>query len=209
MSASDDRELTREELRFPQEVEYAFRYLVDDYGFRVVRSEARFVRYESPNAFVHISHGEQSFEFGFEAGQLINGQQVEERPFYLGDFLEMAGVSDPDKARYDYAAVTPHGVKKLLPEFARIVRRFAEHAFEGNPEIFDILRQVRDSWIDRSDRLQQLKVLRRNVAEAWQARNYSKVATLLETMQDDLSPSEAKKLDYCRRKLSSDPRAGV
>lgn len=199
----------REELRFPQEVQFAFQYLVDDFGFRVVRTSPTFVRYESPQAFVNISHGEQSFEFGFETGQVLNGREVDERPFYLGDFLEMAGVPDPDKARFDYAAVTPHGVKQLLPEFARMVRRFAEHAFEGNPEIFAILRQVRASWSDRSDRLQHLKLLRRNVAEAWHARNYSKVAALLETMQDDLSPAEAKKLDYCRRKLSSDPHAGL
>src|ERR671917_546664 len=79
----------REKLDFAEEVQSAFTFLVTDYGFRLVRTEPTFVRYESPDVCVNIYHGRASFEIGVEIGRFINSVAHEERPFSLSEIIEL------------------------------------------------------------------------------------------------------------------------
>jgi hypothetical protein len=59
----------RWKLGFKEAVLKNFAFLVSN-GFKAVRQDVTFVRYESQVAFVNIYHGRGSFEVGVEIGRL-------------------------------------------------------------------------------------------------------------------------------------------
>ncbi|MGH8590336.1 MAG: hypothetical protein ACREXX_13715, partial [Gammaproteobacteria bacterium] len=60
----------RAELRFVEEAQTAFHFLVEELGFRLVKCEPpTFVRYESNKLFVNVYHGRLSYEIDVEIGR--------------------------------------------------------------------------------------------------------------------------------------------
>ena len=70
MNFQDDGTFRRMQLGFSLEVLSAFQFLTQDYGFKCVKNDVTFVRYESESTFVNIYHGRRSYELGVEIGKL-------------------------------------------------------------------------------------------------------------------------------------------
>ena len=189
----------RATLGFKEAVLSAFYFLTTEYGFRCVKTEVTFVRYESSSAFINIYHGRGSFELGFEIGPLAESPELEEH-FSLGDVVD---VMDARKETgYNFFQVSDReGVQKFVPRLAELVRKYADLALRGNQEFFRRLREMQTQKSDLFLKEMRLEQIRPKVEIAWREKNYRKAVELYESVHNDLSSLELQKLDYARKKL--------
>jgi hypothetical protein len=187
----------RTQLGFTEAVLAAFDFLTNQYGFRVKRIEPTFVRYESPLVFVNIYHGRASYELGVQIGRLADDLSQEESAFSLADILDLNGAQD-ETCHALLQASTPETINKSVPLLASQIRRHAAPVLRGDP---DVLAQLADVQSKKSDQLAKkwkLEDIRKEAQDAWHQKNYARVAELFDSIMEELTPAEAKKLDYAR-----------
>jgi hypothetical protein len=68
-----------------------------------------------------------------------------------------------------------------------------------DPGLFERLRKDRESWVRDYAQKVNLTQKRRELEEAWRAKDYVRVVTLLRPLRDALTPSELKKLEYAEK----------
>ena len=184
----------RANLGFPAAVISAFAFLTKDFSFRCVKRDVTFVRFESDAVFVNIYHGRASYELNVEIGESI----VPENPFTIGEILWL--VSPERAASYrPYQVTTKEGVQKFVPELARLVMDYATRALIGDHEFFKQLSELRTQRSQHYLKQIQLNRVRTEVETAWRLTNYRRVIELYDSMKDDLTPTEAKKLEYAKK----------
>jgi hypothetical protein len=188
----------RVQLGFAEAVLSAFDFLTREYDFHLVRAEPTFVRYESPNVFVNIYHGRASYELGVEIGQLISALSQEDQPFSIGEIIDLMGAREETGYTFLQAS-TAARVSEYVPKLADFVKKSAAPALEGDTDIF---RQLAEKRSEKSDELLKewhLSDVREKADIAWQEKNYAKLADLYESIREELTPAEAKKLDYAKK----------
>lgn len=188
----------RARLGFAEQVLRSFSFLTKEYDFRVVKTEPTFIRFESSSVFVNIYHGRASFELGFEIGRLNDGSGKEESPHSLRTILELMGAQEGTGYTFLQAS-TQDRVKEFVPKLASLVKRYAAPALGGDPSTFE---QLMDTDSHISHRLHQemrLKDVRKRAAEAWQSRDYALLVDLYESIFEQLTPAEMKKLEYVKK----------
>jgi hypothetical protein len=190
----------RARLGFVEEVIAAFDFLTSEYGFRLVKAEVTFVRYETPEVFVNIYHGRASYELGVEIGCFADTVDSAERHYSLVEIIELASAKAESGYTF-YQASTPERVKTWVLRLAALVRKYADKALQGDALTFEQLREVRSRLSHEYLTAMKLRRIREQVNKAWQAKDYAKVVELYEQVRDDLSPAEQKKLEYARKHL--------
>jgi hypothetical protein len=192
---------SRATLGFAAAVNSAFKFLVDDFDFRSVREDVTIVRFESNSVFVIVYHGRVSFELNVEIGELTHGV-VPENPFTIEDILYL--VNSKEAANYrPYQVRTFDSVKRFVSEIARLTKDYATSALKGDQYFF---KQLSDSRTQRSrayTKELRLDRTRTEVETAWHQKNYPRVIELYDSMHDDLTPAEAKRLAYAKKKCLS------
>lgn len=188
----------RHRLGFAASVQSAFGFLVSKYGLRCLRAESTFVRYQSERVFVNIYHGRASYELGFEVGQLPEYPCQPERPFRLGEIIQLAGAEQETGYTFLQAS-SEERVRRLVPELADLVQRYAGPALDGDPETFQQLAEVRSERSRQLVREAELGRIRHRAEEAWRAKRYALVAALYESIPNDLTRVERAKLAYAKR----------
>jgi hypothetical protein len=186
----------RARLGFVDEVLAAFDFLTSEYGFRLVKVEVTFVRYETTEVFVNVYHGRSSYELGVEIGRFADMVGSFERKFTLGDIIDWAGAKAETNFTFAMAS-SPEKVKYWMPRLAALVRKYAGKALRGDALTFAQLRDMARAY-QKQDTLRRMRA---EVEEAWHAKDYAKVVELYEPVRDDLSPAEIKKLEYARKHL--------
>lgn len=187
----------RELLCFKEEALHAFDFLTKEYDFICVRTEITFIRYESQNVFVHIFHGRGSYEIGVEIG-LLAICPSDEVYFTLADILHALGIPELP----GYFAVDREQVQRRVRQVAELIREHMQLILHGDPSIFEHLRQSRAEWSDNYSKQIALRQVRENADRAWRARDYDQMITLYGSINmSELTRSEARKLDYARKKL--------
>lgn len=187
----------RTQLGFAEEVISNFCFLTQKYNFRLVKAEPTFVRYESHNVFVNIYHGRASYELGFEVGQLIDAPG-QERAFSLSDIIDLLSASEET----DYIllqASTAERVKEYVSKLAAMVKKYAGAALQGDPQVFKRLSKIQ---LEKSNKLLKewnLSEIREQAEKAWHEKDYALLAKLYDSIRGELSPAEAKKLEYAKR----------
>ena len=190
----------RGRLGFTEVVLSSFSFLPNDYNFRVVKTEATFVRYESASVFVNIYHGRASFELGFEIGRLNDGSGKEEQPYSLNMIIEFMVVQE--QTGYTFLQASSQiRVKELVPKLASLVKSYAASALTGDPDTFEQLMKTRLQMSDRLHKEMRLRDVRRKADKAWQSRDYAVLADLYGSILEDLTPAEMKKLEYVKKRL--------
>jgi hypothetical protein len=170
----------RQSLGFTQAVRSAFQFLEEDYGMRCVRvEEPTFVRYESRDRFVNISHGRGDYHVGVELGRWImqGREQVEESiPLY-----SIVGSVAPEIARsMQWQAETDDQVKHKVVEAAELVQRFGAAALLGDLVTFQRALQFGAEENSRLEREgQNVWQIRRAAQQAWRERDYREVVRRL------------------------------
>lgn len=187
-------------LGFAPTVLKAFAFLTEEFGFRCVRSDVTFVRYESSDVFVNVFHGRGSYELGVEIG-LSSGQLgVEGELFTL---REVIATADPEaeKTHYAFQVSKPEEVRKFVPRLAELVRQFAGPALRADPVFLRRLHELHSKRGRERTVEYALYSVRGKAAEAWRQKNYQRFVDLLEPVEKDLTPLEVRKLDYARKQL--------
>jgi hypothetical protein len=187
----------RSQLRFKEAVLSAFDFLPREYGFLVKRMEPTLVRYESPEVFVNIYHGRASYELGFEIGRLASDAHKKENTFSIDDILDLVGVR-AETGNNLLQASTPEGVNRFVPMLAALVKKHAAPVLQGDVDLFERLAEIQSKKSDQLLKKWSLDDIRKEAEGAWHQKNYARVAELFESIQEELTPAEAKKLDYAR-----------
>ena len=187
----------RHHLGFTEQVLSSFDFLIKEYGFRVVKTEPTFVRYESSTVFVNLYHGRASYELGFEIGRLDDGTGKEESPYSLSMIMELMRAQEE---RF-FQASTAERVKKYVPRLADLVRTYAPAVLGGDPATFRKLIKTRLEMANRLHEELRVRTFREEAANAWRSRDFPKVAELYDAIFEKLTQAEIKKLNYAKRHL--------
>lgn len=195
---STGRIVDRSDLRFVETVQDAFRFLVEDFDFRLARVEPpTFVRYESATMFLNVYHGRRSYEINLEIG---GRDDPVGRSYRLPDVL--SALLEPDDRRQTFfQASNPQAVRWCVQAVAELVARYCAQLLNGD---MATLAQVASHHSEAARDLTRNVVQRpvREAAErAWHAKDYAKVRELYESMGDGLSPLERKRLEYAEKRL--------
>lgn len=184
-------------LGFAEEALKAFDFLTKEYGFRCVKAEPTFVRYESPHVYINVYHGRASYELGVEIGRFDMLHQ-EEYPFSISDVMALnVGLS---KTNYKPVQVsTAEGVSAFVPKLAEYVSRYAGPVLQGDASTFKQLSKVRSERAIKTTKEIEMSQVRNKANEAWHKKNYAKLIELYEPVQDALTPAEIKKLEFARK----------
>lgn len=170
-------------------------------GFRRVKTDVTFVRYELPPVFVNVYHGRGSFELGVEIGRRNKQLGLEER-FTLADIIQLAGAQEETEHAYTFSTSiqtsTAEGIRKSVPKLAEWTKKYAGPALKNNPEIFQQLQTLQKQNSDKLLKKWHLDDIRQKVGEAWRKKDFRLVVRLYESMQEDLTPAEAKKMEYAK-----------
>ena len=189
MSRKIGRDRTR--LNFANAVSERFSFL-RDLGFTEVDSLPTIVRYRKGDIEVHIYHGRQSFEIGFEIGR--QGAHY--------SMSELIRADDPQTAEQylDYAATTAEGTAEGLAQLEELVKRYGERALRGDSEFFGTLANQRKTWAAGYELDVLAKQLRPKADAAFRSSDYRQAAELYEKIRPRLSVAELKKLELAKER---------
>jgi len=190
----------RTNLRFAEEVLAAFDFLTTDYGFHCTKVDVTFARYESQEVFVNVYHGRASYEVELEIGRFAERVGTEEVKFGLGDIIGVMGARS--KTGYTFFQASTAGrVKRLVPRLAELLKQYGKDALSGDPQFFVRLRAEQSRTSREFWKESDLRTIRGKAVEAWNQKNYLKVVELYESVRNDLTPAEVKKLEYAMKHL--------
>lgn len=186
--------IDRRSLHFAEAVKAKFGFLTAN-GFKRVKSEPTFVRFESGGIYVNVYHGRMSFELGLEIGQM---ESLDEEPYSMSEIIRF---TEPDKSdRYrDYATRDVSGVEEGVQRLAALFRRYVDAGLFDDGQLFTRLRKQREIYIGKFALEVNLTQARRKLDSAWQAKDYAKVVELLNPWRDALTPTELHKLEYAAK----------
>jgi hypothetical protein len=191
----------RDQFGFPEAVLNSFRFLVEDFGFLVVRQEATYLRFESDAVFVNVYHGRASYEVGVEIGELQKANKLSERSFTLGEIIAMTNFEMGSNFRF-YQATRPELIQNCVAETAGLVKGYSRAALIGDRNFFEGLSNIRSRISREYLKGMEMGRVRQDAEAAWREKNYEELVELYESVKGDLTPAEVKKLEYAKRKLA-------
>jgi hypothetical protein len=191
MGMSNEIGRERTVLNFALAVSEKF-FFLGDLAFNEVESLPTIVRYRKSDLEVHVYHGRQSFEIGFE----VSRQGVRY------SMSELIRANDPQTAEQyrNYAATTPEGIAEGLTKLEKLVKRYGERALRGDPEFFAILANQRKAWAEGYELDVLAKQLRPKADTAFRSGDYRQAAELYEKIRPRLSATELKKLELAKER---------
>lgn len=189
--------MDRADLYFPELVHKHFHFLGVQ-GFRCVKQDVTFVRFESSVLFVNIYHGRRSYEIGLEFGQPGNSDD-EDNPYNISVLLEL--MESPIAKEYkSYMTHTLDGVDDGLEKLARIFYENVKYLEDA--KILKKLKIHRQIILEKYWQDIALEQMRRKLDEAWCAKDFHKVVKLLSPMRDTITLVEICKLEYSETQIS-------
>jgi hypothetical protein len=193
---------SRASLGFAEAVISAFKFLIEDFAFRCVRKDVTIVRFESDSVFVNVYHGRISFELNVEIGERTVGGVFSENPFTIEDILHLVNPKEATNYR-PYQVHTFDSVRKFVSELSRLTKEYAISALKGDRHFFERLNDSRSQRSNVYMKELRLSRTRTEVEAEWHQKNYPRVVELYDSMMDDLTPAEAKRLAYAKKKCLS------
>lgn len=184
----------RAKFGFSLAVRRHFAYLTD-LGFKCVHTEPTLLRYESDQIAVNVYHGRKSCELGVEIGLLVEGDGKE---YPLASLIRL---SDPEEADM-YRSVVALTRESVLKGVARISEAFKKHgwgALRGDRAVFaKLVEQRREIAHSRATDM-KVNHVRPRAAEAFRTKDFGLAIQLFQSIRDELSEAELKKLEYARK----------
>ncbi|MBI3867401.1 MAG: hypothetical protein HY299_02635 [Verrucomicrobia bacterium] len=177
--------------RFAEEVKTQFSFL-ETSGFRCVRSEATFVRFESPTAGVNVYHGRQSFEIGLE----IESASSPTDNYSLSEVLRLVDRKRGERYR-NYATHTMQGVAEGVRKLAELFQHCI--GILNDKELFLHLRLQRKELAKDYALETQLEQARRKAEAAWRTKDYAAVVEALKPSRAALTETEVAKLEFAEK----------
>lgn len=198
----------RWKLGFREAVLENFKFL-RKYGFRLVRADVTFVRYETPwysfkrRLYVNVYHSRGGYELGFETGPCDNDREMVNLPW----ILKWAGYPEADKYSGEKAVLCTHtreGVQVLVPRMAELARKYAEPFLRRDRQAYASLNRLIDeanaAW---EEEMRRNAPKRHQATLAWEARDFGRVASIYGSFETELMPEERERLAEARRELAA------
>ena len=203
----------RWKLGFKEAVVENFQFL-RKYGYRLVRTEATFVRYEIPwyslrrRFYVNVYHGRGGYDLGVEVGPcaddrdqatllgILNWANAPEvKNWHVGDTL--------------WPAESREAVQTLVPKVAELVRKYADPFLRGDREAFRTLKKMNtEAYAVWEEEMRRNAPKRHQATMAWEAKDFERVAAIYETFEHELRQEENERLAEARRELARRSTAG-
>ena len=184
----------RTDLRFAESVLEAFRFLTNEFGFRVTESTPTHVRYESRSLFLNFYHERLSYEIYVDLGRLAD---PEERRYELADVL--GALADLEGQGTFFQASERERVAHCVRKIADLVKAHYVPALRNEPGALAAI----DAESTRRSNTYTKKIvqgpIRATAQQAWRSQRYAKVKELYESIRSDLTSLERKRLDYAER----------
>ena len=187
----------REQLGFKDAVLFNFRFL-RTHGLKPVKEDVTFVRYESDAVFTNVYQGRGSFEIGVEIGRLDRPEK-----YGLGYIVSWAGKQAWEAKGFGretmFQVSTRQGVQNIVPKVAALVKRYGDPFLSGRPAFYDELQKANEQASVAYEREQMLSRIRKEADVAWTAKNFARVASLLQPLRSDLNEVASKRLAYAEK----------
>lgn len=201
----------RWKLRFKEAVLENFKFL-RKYGFRPVRADVTFVRYETSwysfkrRFYVNVYHARGGYDMGVEIGPKDNDREMVNLPW----MLKWAGAPEfdvyfgPSVTKTAFLAETRDAVQAVVPRMADLVQKYAEPFLKRDAGAFRSLNEIvehsNEAWIEKVNRSAPR---RHEAALAWEAQDFGRVIDIFETLEDDLTEGERAKLAEAKRQIEA------
>lgn len=195
----------REQLGFKDAVLSSFGFL-HTYRLKPVKEDVTFVRYESDAVFINVYHGRGSFEVGVEIGRLDRPEK-----YGLDYIVSWAGKQAWEAEGFGrgtmFQVSTREGVQNIVPKVAELVKRYGDPFLSGRPAFYDELHKANERASVAYEREQMLSRIRKEADAAWRAKNFARVAELLQPVRSDLTEVEGKRLAYAEKQSNASAHA--
>jgi hypothetical protein len=188
-----ERVTDRSVLRFPEEVTDRFSFL-ETLGFRCVRSEATFVRFESSRAGVNVYHGRRSFELGLEMESASSPTDA----YSFSEILRLVDREQGEQYR-NYATHTAQGVAEGVGKLAELFQRCIAVGILNDKQLFSRLKLQRGELARNYALETQLEQARRKSEAAWRTKDYAAVVEALKPLRAALTATEVGKLEFAEK----------
>ena len=196
MNMSAEHLNERSVLRFAEEVRSRFAFL-ESLGFRCVRSEATFVRYESPMIGVNMYHGRQSYEIGLE----IESATSPVGSYSMSEILHLADQTKADGYR-KYTTRTVAGVADGVSRLANLFHLCIANGILNDKQLLSRLRLQKKKLAVGYSHEVEWRQARRKSEAAWREKDYAKVVKALRPLRAALTAIEVAKLEFAERQCS-------
>ena len=190
-----ERVTDRSVLRFAEEVKDHFSFL-EALGFHCVRSEATFVRFESPKASINVFHGRHSFEIDLE----VESAQSPTDVYSFSEILRLVDREQGEQYR-NYATHTPQGVAEGVGKLAELFQRCIAAGILNDKQLFSRLKLQRQELARNYALETQLVQARRKSESAWHKKDYAAVVEALKPLRAALTATEVGKLEFAEKQL--------
>jgi hypothetical protein len=172
------------------------------YSLKPVEEDVTFVRYESPAVFVNVFHGRGSLEVGVEIGRLDRTEK-----YGLDYIVSWAGKYAWESEGFGRGTIfqvsTREGVQAIVPKVAAIVKKYGDPFLSGQPAFYDELQRANERASVAYERDQTLNRLCTEADVAWKAKDFARVAELLQPVRADLTEVVGKRLAYAEKYVYS------
>jgi hypothetical protein len=191
-----ERVTDRSVLRFAEEVKGRFSFL-ETLGFRCVRSEATFVRFESARASVNVYHGRRSFEIGLE-------MESASSPTNAYSFSELLRLVDREQGEQyrNYATHTAQGVAEGVGKLAELFQRCIAAGILNDDQLFSRLKLQKKELTAIYANEVELRQARRAAEAAWHKKDYAAVVKVFKPLRAALTATEVGKLEFAEKQCS-------
>ncbi len=113
--------------------------------------------------------------------------------YHIALIMDLAG-----EEYHHLAATSPDRVKRHVPTLAGLVQRYAQEALQGDPRVFEQLRELRIRRTSEFADEVKSRQVRPKAHAAFREKDYEEAARLYESIRVSLSPVEA-----CRPRATS------
>lgn len=188
----------RSALGFAGAVTDAFGFLVEDFGFKVVGTDATLVRYESDRMLLNVYHGRRSYEIGVEVGHLHERDAYHYRlPEVLGAILGESGQQNA----YYFQSSSRDGVRSCVEAAARLVKENYGPLLRGDPIALKRVQVFSSRRNEEYTREVVQQPIRESADRAWRAKDFAMVVQCYGSIRKDLTPTERRRLEYAEKQL--------
>jgi hypothetical protein len=198
VSSGQGHQAIRARLGFRQEALAVFSFLTTDYDFRCIQADLHMLTYESEALFVLVYHDPLSYEVGVDLGKLGAGSKMK-RSFPLVELMRLETPRRAEDLRYP-AVVKPDQMRPALVNLAELLKAYGERVLGGDLSVLKQVRRERARLERELARASRLNQVRPRARAAFREEDYSRAASLHESMEDDLSPAESRMLEYSKKR---------
>jgi hypothetical protein len=175
-----------------------FDRLAARHDLTLVERERAAVVYESAVCRIYLGYDDQrSFEVGLSLSQ--NGGAVQ--PGFNFDEIMRAQAVPSHLWVQGYSARDPQHVRRLLEQMEKIISEYAAPLLDGNRMAWVNLENRRQADCIEYEEEVKMRRVQEDLDKAWNARDYAKVAKVLEGIESKLSGSDLGKLKYAKKQL--------